>query len=74
MNSVEQWFKSQNWEVQAFQKQCWKAYSQGKSGMLHAPTGSGKTYAIWGGIVEKYTVPKHSLKDCMPSGLHPYVL
>ncbi|MDG2108329.1 MAG: ligase-associated DNA damage response DEXH box helicase [Flavobacteriaceae bacterium] len=62
MKIIKQWFESQNWKVQAFQKQCWKAYAQGKSGMLHAPTGSGKTYAIWGGIVEemsKYkTLPK----------------
>ena len=65
MNSVEQWFKSQNWEVQAFQKQCWKAYSQGKSGMLHAPTGSGKTYALWGGIVEEMSRSK-----ILPKGLH----
>ena len=65
MNSVEQWFKSQNWEVQAFQKQCWKAYSQGKSGMLHAPTGSGKTFAIWGGIVEEMSRSK-----ILPKGLH----
>ena len=40
MKNIEQWFKEQNWKVQAFQKQCWKAYAQGKSGMLHAPTGS----------------------------------
>ena len=65
MNIVEQWFKSQNWEVQAFQKQCWKAYSQGKSGMLHAPTGSGKTYALWGGIVEEMSRSK-----ILPKGLH----
>jgi ATP-dependent Lhr-like helicase len=65
MNSVEQWFKSQNWEVQSFQKQCWKAYSQGKSGMLHAPTGSGKTYALWGGIVEEMSRSK-----TLPKGLH----
>ena len=60
MKIIKQWFELQNWEVQAFQKQCWKAYAQGKSGMLHAPTGSGKTYAIWGGIVEemsKYKTP-----------------
>ena len=65
MNTVEQWFKSQNWEVQAFQKHCWKAYSQGKSGMLHAPTGSGKTYALWGGIVEEMSRSK-----ILPKGLH----
>ena len=65
MKIIKQWFESQNWKVQAFQKQCWKAYAQGKCGMLHAPTGSGKTYALWGGIVEemsKYKTP--------PKGFH----
>ena len=65
MKIIKKWFELQNWKVQAFQKQCWKAYAQGKSGMLHAPTGSGKTYALWGGIVEemsKYKTP--------PKGFH----
>ena len=48
MSWVDQWFKSNNWQPQSFQKECWKAYASGKSGMLHAPTGSGKTYALWG--------------------------
>jgi len=55
MKNVEQWFKSQKWNAQSFQKQCWKAYAAGKNGMLHAPTGSGKTYALWGGIVAEMT-------------------
>ena len=55
MKNVEQWFESQKWNAQLFQKQCWKAYSAGKNGMLHAPTGSGKTYALWGGIVAEMT-------------------
>ena len=25
----------------------WDAYLQGKSGLVHAPTGTGKTYAVW---------------------------
>ena len=55
MKNVEQWFESQKWNAQSFQKQCWKAYAAGKNGMLHAPTGSGKTYALWGGIVAEMT-------------------
>tara|TARA_B100000989_G_scaffold296452_1_gene279731 strand:+ start:1688 stop:4105 length:2418 start_codon:yes stop_codon:yes gene_type:complete len=65
MKIIKQWFKSQNWKVQAFQKECWKAYAQGKSGMLHAPTGSGKTYALWGGIVEEISKYKSP-----PKGFH----
>lgn len=51
MTSIQQWFKTQGWRPQPFQKQCWEAYLAGKNGMLHAPTGSGKTYALWGGIM-----------------------
>ena len=53
MIKVLKWFKKRGWNAQKFQKECWKAYSEGKNGILHAPTGSGKTYAIWGGIIEE---------------------
>ena len=60
MKEVAQWFDDQGWRPQAFQKECWKAYAQGLNGMLHAPTGSGKTYALWGGIIqEAFHVKKH---------------
>jgi len=53
MKTVAQWFNEQGWEPQGFQKKCWDAYAAGKNGMLHAPTGSGKTYALWGAIVNE---------------------
>ena len=60
MTTVRQWFKAQGWTPQPFQKDCWKAYGEGQNGMLHAPTGSGKTFALWGGIVqEALKVKKH---------------
>ncbi|MCS7005532.1 MAG: ligase-associated DNA damage response DEXH box helicase [Cytophagales bacterium] len=43
---AENWFKSLGWHPFEFQRQCWDAYWSGESGLLHAPTGSGKTYAI----------------------------
>lgn len=42
-----EWFQQQGWEPFAFQQECWEAYLQGESGLLNAPTGSGKTYALW---------------------------
>lgn len=51
MTTVNAWFKQQQWRPQPFQKECWEAYIAGQNGMLHAPTGSGKTYALWGGII-----------------------
>lgn len=53
MKAINTWFIDQGWKAQVFQKKCWKAYKEGKNGMLHAPTGSGKTYALWGGILQE---------------------
>ncbi|MBC7979523.1 MAG: ligase-associated DNA damage response DEXH box helicase [Armatimonadetes bacterium] len=38
---------SKHWKPFAFQKQTWSAYKSGKSGLLHAPTGQGKTMAVY---------------------------
>jgi ATP-dependent Lhr-like helicase len=36
-----------------FQRRCWKAFLEGRSGLLQVPTGSGKTYAaVMGPIAE----------------------
>ncbi|WP_093110965.1 ligase-associated DNA damage response DEXH box helicase [Salinimicrobium catena] len=51
---AENWFSSQNWKPFPFQKQTWNAFLQSKHGLLNAPTGSGKTYALWIPIVLDY--------------------
>lgn len=48
------WFQQQDWKPFAFQKQTWTAFLQGKHGLLNAPTGSGKTYALWFPIILDY--------------------
>jgi len=40
------WFVAKDWQCFPFQQQCADAYWKGKSGLLNAPTGSGKTYAL----------------------------
>ncbi len=41
------WFATQGWSPFPFQEEVWSAFAGGRSGLLHAPTGMGKTYAAW---------------------------
>lgn len=40
------WFQTLGWSPFDFQTQSWEAYFQGLSGLINAPTGSGKTYSL----------------------------
>jgi ATP-dependent helicase Lhr and Lhr-like helicase len=51
---AERWFEKKNWEPYDFQKKTWDAIADGYSGLLNAPTGFGKTYAIWFGVLQNY--------------------
>ncbi len=48
------WFHNQGWEPHTFQRNAWKEIAKGRSGLLNAPTGFGKTFAIWFGIIAHY--------------------
>ncbi|MFZ4262971.1 ligase-associated DNA damage response DEXH box helicase [Sphingobacterium sp. HJSM2_6] len=48
------WFFNQGWKPHSFQTESWKAIAKGKSGILNAPTGYGKTFAIWFGVIAHY--------------------
>ena len=41
------WFEHRGWRPFPFQREVWQAYARGDSGLLHATTGSGKTYSVW---------------------------
>ncbi len=47
LEKVEFWFASKGWKAFPFQYECWEKYLNGYSGLLNAPTGSGKTFALW---------------------------
>ncbi|WP_411029662.1 ligase-associated DNA damage response DEXH box helicase [Spongiimicrobium sp. 3-5] len=64
-----QWFLKQGWKPFTFQKQTWKAFLQGKHGLLNAPTGSGKTYALWFPIVLNYIKDNPNYKTKHRKGL-----
>jgi ATP-dependent helicase Lhr and Lhr-like helicase len=46
------WMQRRGWRPFAFQREVWQAVAEGRSGMLHATTGSGKTYAVWLGMLD----------------------
>src|SRR5690606_26566720 len=43
------WFSAQGWRAAPFQREAWRHYLAGGSGLLVTPTGSGKTLAALGG-------------------------
>ncbi|HEX7440339.1 MAG TPA: ligase-associated DNA damage response DEXH box helicase [Caldimonas sp.] len=47
----EGWFAAHGWQPFAFQREVWAAMAAGRSGLLHATTGAGKTYAVWFGAL-----------------------
>lgn len=60
---LELWFKERGWEVFDFQREAWQAYARGESGLIHAPTGTGKTLAAWGGpLLEALHTPPGGLQ------------
>ena len=49
----EAWFAQRGWNPFPFQREVWAAMAEGRSGLLHASTGSGKTYAVWFGAIAR---------------------
>lgn len=66
---AENWFNQQGWKPFPFQKKTWDAYLRGKNGLLNAPTGSGKTYALWVPIVLEYLKQNPDYKTKPQKGL-----
>ena len=60
-----EWFKRKQWRPHKFQQDCWNAIVTDNSGLLNAPTGYGKTYAIWFGVLESFFTKKNR-----SNGLH----
>ncbi len=57
---MREWFGQHDWSPFGFQEEVWRAYLRGESGLIHAATGTGKTYAAWMGPIlewlERYPV------------------
>ncbi len=44
---IREWYRQKNWQQFPFQQEMEEAYLAGFSGLLNAPTGSGKTFALF---------------------------
>ncbi len=51
---ISDWFRARNWKQFPFQKEMEAAYLSGASGLLNAPTGSGKTFAMFLPFIADY--------------------
>lgn len=49
-----QYFHDKGWVPFDFQLRAWRDFLDGKSGLLNAPTGSGKTFALWFPLILEY--------------------
>ncbi len=45
LHRLESWFAANGWQAFDFQREVWRAYLDGESGLVHSATGSGKTLA-----------------------------
>src|SRR5690606_10245858 len=54
LNTAKAWFRNQGWKPFPFQLQAWEAFLCGESGLVNAPTGSGKTYSLMTPIMLDY--------------------
>jgi ATP-dependent Lhr-like helicase len=43
---IQKYFSKKSFKAFAFQEETWNAYLNGKSGLVNAPTGSGKTFSL----------------------------
>ncbi len=53
--ALDAWFAERGWKPFKFQREVWKAVAEGRSGLLHATTGAGKTYAVWLGALQAFS-------------------
>jgi ATP-dependent Lhr-like helicase len=63
-DAIERWFAANGWTPFPFQRDVWEAYLRRESGLVHAATGTGKTYAAWLGPVLEWL---HDYPDPAPA-------
>ena len=51
LDCIRDWFGEHGWTPFEFQQEVWRAYLAGEDVLIHAATGTGKTYAAWIGPI-----------------------
>ncbi|CAN5598483.1 ligase-associated DNA damage response DEXH box helicase [soil metagenome] len=68
---VASWFASRGWEPFPFQREVWDAYLAGESGLIHAATGTGKSYAAWIGPLLEWMLEHPTVRGAAPAATGP---
>ena len=63
--ALDGWFAARGWKPFPFQKAVWAAIGRGDSGLLHATTGAGKTYAVWIAALESFSTLAQASTSCL---------
>ena len=63
------WFRDAGWKPFAFQVEAWQACMEGISGLVNAPTGSGKTYSLMMPLVLQFLRDYPATRDRKNAGL-----
>src|SRR5688572_3191989 len=63
------WFEERSWNPFPFQLEAWQAYLDGFSGLVNAPTGSGKTYSLMMAIALEFIRNHPNYKKTKNAGL-----
>jgi len=64
--TIDAWFDSRGWSPLPFQRSAWNAYLDGASGVVHAPTGTGKTLSVWLGPLIEHIEQRESIAQTEP--------
>lgn len=51
---IHNWLNKKGWQPFAFQEETWNCILEGRSGLVNAPTGCGKTYSVFIGALVKF--------------------
>lgn len=62
IKAIESWFVEKGWKAFLFQKKAWEYQLKGYSGIVNAPTGSGKTYSALLPVLAPYIENKQTPK------------